>query len=76
MKATLAPGTVRGTRLALGETQAEFAQRVGASQSMVAAIEGGRRRPGVHLAVRIASVIDGVLAGEITGNYSTSRSTR
>lgn len=70
MRTTLAPGTVRGTRLALGETQSEFGQRVGVSQSMVAAIEAGRRQPGPRLAVRLASVIDGVLAGEITGHYS------
>jgi len=34
-------------------TQAELAQRIGASQRTVAAIEGGTRRPSVGMAQRI-----------------------
>lgn len=57
---------VRDARTALGLTQSALADAAGVSQSMVAAIEAGRRVPSPAVAARLAEVL-GITLDDIYG---------
>lgn len=48
---------IREIRLSRGLTQAQVASLAGISASHYAQIEEGRKRPSVHVAIRIAAVL-------------------
>ena len=52
-----AAGEVARKRKELGLTQADLGQQAGVSQRMIAAIEGGERRPSIDLAQKIGNVL-------------------
>ncbi len=52
------PTRVRARRRAFGFTQAHLAEAVGVSRQTIIAIEGGDYSPSVHLALRIAAVLE------------------
>ena len=66
---------IADARQKLGLSQADMAQRLQVSQSTVAALEGGRRQPGVRVIRRLAEVLhvplDSLMAGKpATGGRS------
>lgn len=66
MAVTVSPQAVRAWRLAAGESQAEFAARIGRSRECVAAIEAGRNRPSARterLLREALAAIEAELAG-------------
>lgn len=60
-------------RTALGLTQAEFAERVGAKESYISHLETGYRKPSLKLARRIEEatgakgLVDAVVAEKLSG---------
>lgn len=65
VKATRITNSIRAARFAAGEmTQAELADRIGASRQTVIAIEQGKYSPSLEMAFQIAAAL-GVGLGDV-----------
>ncbi len=66
---------IRGLR-GFGSSQAEFASRVGVSQSYLSAVERGKKEAGAEILLRISIEFDRSLEWLLTGVERRSRSPR